>query len=714
MSSELLLNFDKSDTKKLGSSNSQNLGKTDSNNKKEGLSLFDSLLSEAKQEVPTKEVSKETTPSDNNTTKNQQSHSSSGKKVDSKETTNVSSNSNSTTQSSTENTPKENNIKENSTTAQQEGKTETIKSNVSTSTQDISEVDDKTLKKVVDKLVDIIVSSAKDLKNATGSKNSLQSEVVKDKINQLLENKLQGSSKIGELQSEVNKIINTSGNQGIELETIKSEVTKALEGKSLDNLQSQMLNQSEEKLTLVKQSVEIITSVNEEIKEVLGSQTKVDKLDSQKQTIQDETSLIKKNINELQLVIDNPELSDEKVTKEVDKLNKTIETNVNKIENSLDNIESAVSKIELTTEQSTVKIKVDENIKQIPQKIEYEIESIKQNVNEVEENVSKIIIVKTTGDLESLKEENQNTNLMQKDVNTKENKDSILSNMFLQSQRTTKETTSLEQLKDVKDSILNQKTLEAVKEGAKKLNLEVESTEVEHECDETQKSLVTENKNSELKNQNQQNRFLNQALMNEKLDESNKNIDTLRVALHEKELLKSTDTDNTQQKKTKADIIELNVPKDIVQTLQSKIIGAQQKMGSFMSDVARNMYLNYKPPVTAFRINLNPANLGSIAVVMKANKMDNSLSVSMNLSNSNTLDAFTENKALLQNAIQRQFNENSNVSIDFGMQTQDSENAFSQFNQNNGENNQEQSNSSDDSSNQVKEEQEVVTSSEYM
>ncbi len=30
-----------------------------------------------------------------------------------------------------------------------------------------------------------------------------------------------------------------------------------------------------------------------------------------------------------------------------------------------------------------------------------------------------------------------------------------------------------------------------------------------------------------------------------------------------------------------------------------------------MSDVARQMYENYKPPVTVFRINLNPGDFGN-------------------------------------------------------------------------------------------------------
>ena len=136
-------------------------------------------------------------------------------------------------------------------------------------------------------------------------------------------------------------------------------------------------------------------------------------------------------------------------------------------------------------------------------------------------------------------------------------------------------------------------------------------------------------------------------------------------------------------------------------------------MGSFMGDVARNMYLNYKPPVTAFRVNLNPANLGSISIIMKANKVDNSLSVSMNLSNSNTMEAFTENKVALHNALLKQFNETSNVSIDFSMQDNNSENEFSQFNQNSKENNDGEEQNNESKSND-REEQEIIETNDYM
>jgi hypothetical protein len=100
-----------------------------------------------------------------------------------------------------------------------------------------------------------------------------------------------------------------------------------------------------------------------------------------------------------------------------------------------------------------------------------------------------------------------------------------------------------------------------------------------------------------------------------------------------------------------------------------------------MSDVARSMYLNYKPPFTSFRMNLNPANLGSISIIMRASKSENSISVSMNMSNNATMEIFAENRSSLQSALQKQLGDSSSVSLNFNMQGDSSNSTFEQFNQ---------------------------------
>ena len=122
--------------------------------------------------------------------------------------------------------------------------------------------------------------------------------------------------------------------------------------------------------------------------------------------------------------------------------------------------------------------------------------------------------------------------------------------------------------------------------------------------------------------------------------------------------------------------VVVNVNSPISYNIQSKIIGAKQQMATMMSDVARQMYENYKPPVTAFKINLNPTELGSIAILMKSDK-NSGLSITMNVSNNVTLDTLIENQNLLKNSLNKTFDENTKFNLDFGSSNQNSNNQSS-------------------------------------
>jgi hypothetical protein len=134
-----------------------------------------------------------------------------------------------------------------------------------------------------------------------------------------------------------------------------------------------------------------------------------------------------------------------------------------------------------------------------------------------------------------------------------------------------------------------------------------------------------------------------------------------------KELVETKVNVETEQKidnKLEIKNIELKVDRTALEVFTSRVIAAKQKTETFMSDLARQMYQNYKPPITAFRINLNPANLGSIAIMIKSNKSENSLSVSMNMTQVNTYETLNENKTSLQNAIAKNFLNDSEISLD--------------------------------------------------
>ena len=129
-----------------------------------------------------------------------------------------------------------------------------------------------------------------------------------------------------------------------------------------------------------------------------------------------------------------------------------------------------------------------------------------------------------------------------------------------------------------------------------------------------------------------------------------------------------------------AEDVNINVNAPLSYNIQSKIIGAKQQMSTMMSDIARQMYENYKPPVSVFRINLNPLELGSIAIMMKSDK-NNALSISMNISNNTTLEALVENQNILRNSLNKTFDENTKFNLDFSSSNQN--NNQSSNNQNN-------------------------------
>ena len=129
----------------------------------------------------------------------------------------------------------------------------------------------------------------------------------------------------------------------------------------------------------------------------------------------------------------------------------------------------------------------------------------------------------------------------------------------------------------------------------------------------------------------------------------------------------------------------VNVNSPLSYNIQSRIIGAKQQMSAMMSDIAKQMYENYKPPMTAFRINLNPLELGSIAILMK-NDRNSGLTISMNVSNNVTLDTMMENQNMLKNSLNKTFDEGTKFNLDFSSSNQNGDNQSSNSNQGQGNN----------------------------
>jgi len=253
--------------------------------------------------------------------------------------------------------------------------------------------------------------------------------------------------------------------------------------------------------------------------------------------------------------------------------------------------------------------------------------------------------------------------------------------------------TKSEAVKIVKEG----KSAEDIKKGAEKLELNPKSLSVsKEEITNTVESKQELNKQTE------------QKVQRDSIDRMILDQNSKRNSIQSESSTKVASSSSPQET-----TINLNVSPGAALTIQNRIIGAQQQMSSMMSDIARNMYENYKPPITAFRINLFPAQLGQIAILMKSDR-DSGISISMNMSNSATLDAVVENQGSLREAINRNFNNQTDVNFEFGMQGESQNNSSSGNNEGNQEQTNQQQHSSTDILEAVNDNKNVADDINYM
>ena len=458
--------------------------------------------------------------------------------------------------------------------------------------------------------------------------SNLSKEVVAKKTTSLeskenVSSKKEGSSLFDSLMKGIQKEKEPTSTEKLSKESAKTENNDKkvnVEGKP---------SQSKEKEGTLEASKKVSEGLVDLVVDKAKSKSKEDKDNSKEIT---KTSTNKENI----------EKTTDKTTNE--EIKTKVDGKANLIKEAVDGIKNEISKIENNTSSSNMNNNIENNVEETSTK------SISKKQILVDTEVSK-------------------------SESKIDGKTTLLANGFLNSQQKNKETVSLSQISNAKDNIEKNKTLKSVKDSANMLDLNIGKVNVEH-SDESGKVkkidlLSKDDKVSQL--QRIQNQGVNRFIMEKENMVKNEQL------MNSAEIDKIS-SDNSQQKEKN---ILLNVPQTVVETIQSKIIGAQQKVGSFMSEVARNMYLNYKPPFTSFRMNLNPANLGSIAVVMRASKTDNSVSVSMNMNNNSTMEVMAENKVALQTALQKQLGDGSNVSLSFDMQDGSNSEQFGQSNQNN-------------------------------
>lgn len=395
---------------------------------------------------------------------------------------------------------------------------------------------------------------------------------------------------------------------------------------------------------------------------------------------------IKKD-NKIQNEVVNNEIIKTEISKEENKKNTTKKDNILNIENNQQKNEEIKADNELKIDN---KASLDSNFKELQETVTSEGNTvIKSDNTQTSNDANKTIdnlLIPTTEDGKPILENNQVEEkvepkkslmdyLIEKNSqkNILEVQDTKVTNLSKDENVVSKDFVSNIYLGEQKNSMVNQFlfnknealkllqngsiSLEDIEKSANILNLELDDVSVEQDT-----TMQT------LKNVKQE------------LDLSSEKKNILDTMLSEKNI-RSADIKNliTQSVEASSALLDntLNVSNDVtvdinptlLNNIQSRIIGAKQQMSQMMSDVARQMYENYKPPVTVFKINLNPVELGSISILMKNDK-NNGLNISMSVSNMTTLDTLLGNQDLLRNSLAKTFNENTQFNLDFSSSNQ--------------------------------------------
>ncbi len=400
---------------------------------------------------------------------------------------------------------------------------------------------------------------------------------------------------------------------------------------------------------------------------------------------------IKAEINNAKVVNKVSEETDSSVEKNTTQQSTTTsQTSSGTTQNKL----SGLEKEALNTKDETVNLKKDDiaKLNESSNKEEnVKVESSKQE--------SKSLMDRLFDNAKAQTISAKNPNLEESDFTKQgtlnKNNNDIATNIYLSSQKNSIYNQMLsnktEGVKTVKDGT----SIEDVKKGADILNLNLEDASVE--IDES--STKTEPQSNNKANLDSKISLLDKLAFNKNLNveellkRAAENLESQKIASNS--ITNSSSSNSSISSTNETQTVNLNVNPNLAMTIQNRIIGAQQQMSSMMSDVARNMYENYKPPVTAFRLNLFPAQLGHIAILMKTDR-ENAISISMSLSQSSTHDAFVENQSMLRDALNRNFNNpQTTISLDFNMQNESSNNQSSNEQNSNNENTP-QSHSSDE------------------
>ena len=528
---------------------------------------------------------------------------------------------------------------------------ETISNEISSDQLDNVDLKDKT--KFVDTLKNIIQTNS----TVSVDESVIESEVnvVEAETSTSLLDKLVSDAKKDIFDSDVVKTnsIETTSNQNVEsdVKVVETGTSISLLNRLVSDVKKDILDSDTVKInsTIPMEELSSSLKIESEVKLVEESTptSLLDKLisDAKNKIIEDKNNLKEQNIKNVETsVVKN--LTEELVVTNISESNITLDESNNIIKSENSDIENVF-------------------INNLSKEIIGGLENKNPENNDLEATLIEKAVDKPKSLMDALiqnsvkKQEEflaKNSDLTNVDVKQKE----IVSSIYLSEQKNQLNT----QLNFNKSEALNLlkdgASLDNIKKSASILDLGLEEVDVEKAL-----SLDDVIKKNSLRDLNDRKQILD-TLLNEK------NIRSVDV----KNLITKSVEASSALLENKLNFVEdsvLNVNSPLSFNIQTKIIGARQQMSNMMSDIAKQMYENYRPPVTVFRINLNPENLGSIAIMMKSEK-NSDVSISMSVSSQATLDALVENQNLLRNSLVKTFEENTKFNLDFSSQERNQNN----------------------------------------
>ncbi|HRM77733.1 MAG TPA: flagellar hook-length control protein FliK, partial [Aliarcobacter cryaerophilus] len=474
----------------------------------------------------------------------------------------------------------------------------------------------------------------KNIQNSLSSKNSLLDRLVLEVKNSNLEQVSKGEQILSEPLKNLENVDIESNDKTF----IKSldEVIEDL--KSQNNLEQKL---DSEKIIISKDDklVEIIKEQEILIEDINGNNLQIK--DENSQNLDDLTLETTQNLS--QIVVNSEDIENQIETSTVLKDSLNFE-NILIVEDEVANSDAI--------KNETVKNENNLNSQNI---LIVENEVVKtENNTKVDQKLSlmdQLIQTNSKKDITTKIEESATSNPQSVEQINKNSKD-VASNIFLAEQKNSLNNQLLFNKNEAVNILKNASSIEDIEKSANILDLDANNLEVEQNISSESLNDLSVDEKEILDRKN---------ILNSILNEKNiRSVDVRNLITNSIEASKALleDTINILDDKI------LDIQPNLVNSIQSRIVGAKQQMASMMSDVARQMYENYKPPVTVFRMNLNPGDLGTISVLMKQDK-SSGLTINMSVSNIATLELLMENQNMLRNSLAKTFNDSANFNLDF-------------------------------------------------